>query len=527
MRQRRSGPLHRGRIGRRLEDQVSLLEGAIALKSSICRITTTASVLALVLLFGQGGNLAFGQVAKQATSELDRLTLEFPLSTPATAGEPLQPGDSRMAPAVDAAWEAFRQSALGEWQAFVDPRNGRIGYVEGAGFPWIPGYGNSLQLEEVAAPRSRDGAVTLATLEALARAFLAAHGELLGVDPAELRLAQGRSGHPAPHLWLIDFDLVRSGLPIEGARVVFRVNNGNLIQFGSENLPPRGVAVPDVAVDRDQAWAIVLDYVGNFDRSWDELIDAGSEHLMPVAPALERSGIDSPFGAGLELLRYWEFLFRRDGVVGTWRARVDAATGAIVAFRDVNDYVTARVSGGAHLGDVLPADTVLAAPLAHVSSGGYTDSAGEYDYTEGTGTSALHGQYVKITDTCGAISQSSGAGGNILFGSSTGTDCTTPGSGGAGNTRATRTQFYHVNRAKEIGRGWLPANAWLNAQLTVNVNVNQTCNANWNGSALNFFRSGGGCGNTGELPGVSLHEWGHELYANDGNVSTADGLTSL
>src|SRR4029453_14593575 len=59
-------------------------------------------------------------------------------------------------------------------------------------------------------------------------------------------------------------------------------------------------------------------------------------------------------------------------------------------------------------------------------------------------------------------------------------------------------------------------------QLTVNVNLNQTCNAYWNGSTLNFFKSGGGCNNTGELPGVSLHEWGHGLDSNDGNGSSTD-----
>jgi hypothetical protein len=34
---------------------------------------------------------------------------------------------------------------------------------------------------------------------------------------------------------------------------------------------------------------------------------------------------------------------------------------------------------------------------------------------------------------------------------------------------------------------------------------------------VNFFRSGGGCANTGELPGVSIHEWGHGLDENDGD----------
>jgi hypothetical protein len=73
-----------------------------------------------------------------------------------------------------------------------------------------------------------------------------------------------------------------------------------------------------------------------------------------------------------------------------------------------------------------------------------------------------------------------------------------------------------LNRIAEHARVWLPTRPWLSAQLTDNVNLNQTCNAYWNGTSVNFFKSGGGCRNTGEIAGVFLHEWGHGLDANDG-----------
>ena len=50
-------------------------------------------------------------------------------------------------------------------------------------------------------------------------------------------------------------------------------------------------------------------------------------------------------------------------------------------------------------------------------------------------------------------------------------------------------------------------------------------NAYWNGTTLNFFRAGGGCDNTGELPGVSLHEFGHGLDSNDGNGGSPEAGT--
>ena len=222
-------------------------------------------------------------------------------------------------------------------------------------------------------------------------------------------------------------------------------------------------------------------------------------------------------------MRVWQLTFRRAGVLGTWRARVDAATGKLLELVDVNDYAVARVTGSAYPDS--PATTpeaVEAMPFADVGGGAFTNSAGLYDFVSGTSTSMLAGQFVRIADVCGPISQTSDTAGNVnLSTSSGGTDCTTPGHGGAGNTYASRTQFYHANRIKEVGRGWLPTNAWLNSQLTVNVNINALCNAFWDGTSLNFFKSGGGCGNTGEIAAVSLHEYGHGLDQNDGSGSEA------
>ncbi|HSG40089.1 MAG TPA: hypothetical protein VLE27_10665, partial [Thermoanaerobaculia bacterium] len=164
----------------------------------------------------------------------------------------------------------------------------------------------------------------------------------------------------------------------------------------------------------------------------------------------------------------------------------------------------------------------LPMPFVNLSSGGFSNSAGVYTFGGSAITSTLAGQYVRISDNCGAISLATNGSGDLVFGTSTGTNCTTPGFGGAGNTHAARTQYYHLNRAKEQARGWLPSNTWLNAQLTANVNINLTCNAFWNGSTVNFYRSGGGCGNTGEIEGVALHEYGHGLDSNDGNGGAPD-----
>jgi hypothetical protein len=164
-------------------------------------------------------------------------------------------------------------------------------------------------------------------------------------------------------------------------------------------------------------------------------------------------------------------------------------------------------------------------PFSYVGSGVFTDSAGNYDYLGGALNGYLIGPYVYVGDYCGQAMKSANGGGNFFWGVSPGTDCATPGFGGLGNTHAARMQFYQVNRIMEAGRGWLPTNSWLESQVPVYVNVPQVCNAFWSGyyGSLNFFRSGNGCGNTGEIAGVSLHEFGHGLDQNDGNGPSPDG----
>ncbi len=162
-------------------------------------------------------------------------------------------------------------------------------------------------------------------------------------------------------------------------------------------------------------------------------------------------------------------------------------------------------------------------PWANVATGVYTNSAGVFSGT--TGTTTLNGQYVAIADSCGSISKAADASGNLAMGSSSGTDCTTPGSAApATPTPRARSSTWSTAPRRRRAAG-CPSNSWLNAKLTANVNLNQTCNAYWNGSTINFFRSGGGCANTGELPGVSLHEYGHGMDSNDGNGGSPDNGT--
>jgi hypothetical protein len=147
----------------------------------------------------------------------------------------------------------------------------------------------------------------------------------------------------------------------------------------------------------------------------------------------------------------------------------------------------------------------------------FTNSAGFFDYLSGTTVSTLSGKYLKIHDACGPIMES--AYGDITMGGDNGQhDCTSSGTSD-GNTPASRSCYYEVNRIQEMARGYLPNNTWLQSTLGANVNINAVCNAYWDGSTINFYLSGGGCRNTGEIAAVFDHEWGHGLdYSTHGGT---------
>jgi trimeric autotransporter adhesin len=467
------------------------------MRGALCRTAALAGCLAFLL----PGGLA-AQTVKEETGPLDALVVVDPRLQPSQFLEPFEAVRTGLVPEVRDGWTGFLRGAKAGWKAQVNRRSGRIESAEGGAIPWVPGRGNQLTPEDVDLP----------ALERIARGFLPQVGPLLGVDPEELVLSSSRSGQPADHLWLVDFDVHRGGLPVEGARVVFRVNNGNLVQFGTESLPPRQAAVPPEQVTRPEALARLADHVGGFSAA-DTFLDGGSLRLLPVA--------HSEPGKDRSLALAWQLSFRRAGETGTWRARVDATTGELLEFLDVNHY--AQVQGGVYAAspEVGP-ETILPMPFADVTPVGFADSAGWYEYPGGTVSSSLAGRYVDIDDACGTILKQASSSGRISFDASPGTDCATPGLGGAGNTHAARSLFYHLNRTMEVGRGWLPGNAWLSKQLPAHANVAGVCNAFWNGFSVSFFRSGGGCANAGEIASVALHEYGHGLDANDGNGSSPD-----
>ena len=402
--------------------------------------------------------------------------------------------------------------------AFIDPRSGAATSIIGS-FPLIPGtgVGNALGAS----------AVDAATVGRVVRGFVERNRAILGIEAAQL--GEVRAVQVTPDLWQVSIPQVYRGVPVRHGRLAASISHGNLVVIGTETWGNVAGVEATPRLSGDDAIAAGFAYAEGR-RGSDELLQNPALEVIPVAPPQYQSGeaFSGPVGRGYEHRLVWSFVFRRPPEGARWEVLVDAQTGEIVSFQDINQYASRQVTGGAYpltSTEICPDPTQCGilqtnVPMPFANTGfaapnNFTSSAGVYDYTGGTATTTLSGRYIRMVDSCGAVSASSTTGAIALGGANGQHDCTTPGSGGAGNTAASRSGFYELNRLVEQARGWLPGNTWLQSQVTANMNLNSTCNAFYNGSSVNFYRSGGGCRNTGELAAVFDHEWGHGMDDND------------
>src|SRR5882672_1668618 len=67
-------------------------------------------------------------------------------------------------------------------------------------------------------------------------------------------------------------------------------------------------------------------------------------------------------------------------------------------------------------------------------------------------------------------------------------------------------------RAKDFARVLDPQLPTLDSPITANVNINQDCNAFFDGKSVNFFHASTRCENTGRIQDVVFHEFGHSVH---------------
>jgi trimeric autotransporter adhesin len=316
---------------------------------------------------------------------------------------------------------AFQSSA---WEVRWDTRSGRPNLIEGAGIPLLPGRGNKLALADLKLAHAEGP--DLKDVEARLRAFLDEVPELLNVSGFDLRLDAGSTANVGEEkqLWFMELQQFHRGVPVEGAKVYFRINNGNIVQFGAERVAEvRTSTVP--RIDRAAALAAAVQALGFQPADLQEILDPGTLKLVPALTAGERPAetYKGAPGRGYRHLLVWEVAFRRAGDPATWQAKVDARTGRLLSLLDGNDYATAQVTGGIYPVTNTDPEEVRPLPFVNIANGAakVSNVDGNYVYSGGTATITLAGKYVRIADQCGQISKSDGASGNIDLGTGGGT----------------------------------------------------------------------------------------------------------
>lgn len=316
-------------------------------------------------------------------------------------------------------------------------------------------------------------------------------------------------------LWNIIISQVVNGIPVRWSRYVGVINSGNIILQGAATWA-------NVKIDANPKISAAQAIDLGFQYAGGKL----SQDLIWKQPALEILPTASGSGYGHRLA--WVFGFQRAPENPRWEVMVDAHTSEVLAFQDKNHYIDKQIVGGTYpltnteicpdnirCGILQPNTPMPFADTGFATPNDFTNSAGVFDYSSGTTSTTLNGPYVAMTDTCGSIS-ATGSGDINMGGTNGDHDCDTPTS--AGNTSATRSGMYEVNKIFEEARGYLPNNQWLNGNdpgpLQTNMNIFDTCNAFYSGS-INFYRTGGGCRNTGEIAAVFDHEWGHGMDDHD------------
>ena len=460
------------------------------------------------------------------SSKLSRSFVAPELEVQADLEPTIELAPGRNAPMKTGAAE-FLQREGGSWEVRWDRRTDRPNLIQGSGIALLPGKGNRLTGASLGLAAGQ--AIDLATVETRLREFIAGNADFLQTQGLEFRLDPDSSvpyGDGSTH-WFVEFAQYAHGVRVDRAHLFFRISHGNIVQFG-ENL------VAPVAINTQPS----ISRAAAFRAAWGQLAfpagttitetrEAGELLVLPVLPGGEppAEAWRGPNGAGYEHRLAWRFVFRVNGDDATYEVLFDAHRNAIIEVRDLTVNAEAKVTAGIYPTTNTDAEIVVPMPFLAVTNGGakITDALGMYDYSGGSATTALDGKYFKMSDNCGSISLANSTDGNLNLGTSGGTDCTTPGVGGNGNTHASRTGFYHLTNINRKAVTFFPSNSWLASKVTANMNVNQTCNANWNGSTLNFFKSGAGCSNTGELAAVFLHEWGHGMDTNTGGSANEYG----
>ncbi len=413
------------------------------------------------------------------------------------------------------AWNNFA-SKIDHVIIYIDPRSGRpdsIIYPH----PIIPGTGdkNNITLGHLTVKLGYNVTeVTSDVIKDLLLRHIREYNSLIRINLDEI--GDIRIDQVDEAMWDASIRRQVNGIPVRESRLAFTIKHGNLIMWGLDKWGDVNIKT-EPTITAEQALDIGFRYIGGRLPEDTVTIEPHLE-IVPIEPKW-----DGTIGKGYGYALVWVYSFQREGYINNWEVLVDAHSGRLMSMLDTNMYVAKKIIGAIY---PLSSDEccpdgcakVVGAPYVNTgfaSPNNYTDLGGKYEYTSGTAVTTLDSRYCYIgTENCGTVSESSSTGDIDMGGTNGQHNCTVPSGHSTGDTFSARSCSIEVTFLNREVRSWVNT-TWLDSYITCNTNINSTCNAYASGNTINFYRSGGGCRNTGEIAAVFDHEWGHRWDAMD------------
>jgi len=434
-----------------------------------------ASLLALALCASTSTAAAVQQHGSHQRSGLE-----------ASSGAPLRLhrlGTSQVPAPRAMAWERFRADAGGSWLADWDEITGAPNRIWGSGVTAV-----GAQASPAAA-------------EAFARAMLARHLDLLapGASTNDFELVSNVTTHGSSGGLdrTVAFLQQHGGMPVIGGQLSFRFKNDRLFVIASQALPhvhasAPGTLVSDAAAAKSASQWIASDVPGAI------TVTAISDAM--VLPLVGRS-------LSYPVVRHVEV--STSAPATRWNVYVDARTGQPVAREQTLHFAEASLLFNVPVRQPLSERLDFAASNTNVlidSQTVTTDALGTFAIPDATTsiTVLLEGASARIKNESGET---------LSYTLDVDPTSTVVWSEAEDeHADAQLNAYIHAGLAQSYARTIAPELGWLTQTLPVNVNIDDNCNAFYDGQSINFFTSGGGCANTGQLADVVYHEFGHGFH---------------
>lgn len=393
------------------------------------------------------------------------------------------------------AWRAFLDAHPGPWRVVWDDRAATPREIVGGTIPLLPANASA------------------ARVEGAARGFLATLGALSGVGNDTLRT---HTLTKVGDTWFVRFDRVTTGgTPIAGAYAELRITHGRVVLIRLETHPgaEASLAATHAQLSATQAARKAEGALGKFLPNASFRLQASRAVIAPVA-----TGATWSYRPAFEI-ESESLAARRPG---HWRSTVDAVTGDVLARESLDRWAVAGTITGM-TEPRLPGDALTAEPMSFLrpnvggtvvtadSSGAWSSSAA----APASVTAQLSGAYTRVANQAGANASATFSAANA-----TGDDFSFD------STNATTVEidaYRHIDEARRWALTVAPTLPWLQQQLTVNVNLNDTCNSYWDGDTVNLFKEDSTCNNTARIADVVYHEFGHGFHQNNLVSGVIDG----